>query len=39
MSELTVDFTLDCMPIIISSIGIILQFISRIIINDKVRNI
>lgn len=39
MSELTVDFILDCMPIIISTIGITLQFIGRIIINDKVRNI
>ncbi|KAL6441774.1 hypothetical protein ACFW04_003694 [Cataglyphis niger] len=39
MSELTVDFTLDCMPIIISTIGIMLQFIGRIIINDKLRSL
>lgn len=39
MSELTMDFTLDCLPILIPTIGILLQFIDRIMINDKVRNI
>ncbi|XP_025262515.1 uncharacterized protein LOC112637307 [Camponotus floridanus] len=39
MSELTMDFTLDCLPILIPNIGILLQFIDRIIINDKLKSL
>ncbi|XP_029166100.1 uncharacterized protein LOC114936918 [Nylanderia fulva] len=37
MSEMTVDFTLDCSLILITSIGISLQFFDRILINHKLR--
>lgn len=39
MSELTMDFILDCLLILMPTIGILLQFIDRIMIIDKVRNI
>jgi len=39
MTELTTDFILDCLPIVIPNIGAIVQFLNRIIINDKVRDI
>jgi len=39
MTELTTDFILDCLPIIIPNIGAIVQFLNRIMINDKVRDI
>ncbi|GAB1867914.1 Odorant receptor [Camponotus japonicus] len=39
MSELTMDFTLDCLPILVPTIGILLQFIDRIMINDKLKSL
>lgn len=39
MTELTADFIIDVLPIIFPAIGAILQFLNRIVINDKVRDI
>ncbi|CAL1677744.1 unnamed protein product [Lasius platythorax] len=39
MSELTVDFILDCSLVLITTIGVIMQFFDRILINDKLRSL
>ncbi|KAL0132665.1 hypothetical protein PUN28_000428 [Cardiocondyla obscurior] len=38
-TELTADFILDCLPIIIPNIGAIAQFVYRIIINDRLKDL
>ncbi|XP_039305982.1 odorant receptor 22b isoform X1 [Solenopsis invicta] len=39
MTELTANFILDVLPILIPSAGVIIQIINRIIINDELRNL
>ncbi|KAL6256239.1 hypothetical protein P5V15_012355 [Pogonomyrmex californicus] len=39
MTDLTTDFILDCIPILIPNIAAILQSVNRIIINDKLRSL
>ncbi|XP_011702698.1 PREDICTED: uncharacterized protein LOC105458829 [Wasmannia auropunctata] len=39
MTELTTDFILDCLPIIIPNVGAIIQFLNRVLINDKLRDL
>lgn len=39
MTKLTVEFILDCLPIVIPNIGAVVQILNRIIINNKVRDL
>ncbi|XP_039305984.1 uncharacterized protein LOC120357947 [Solenopsis invicta] len=39
MTELTTDFILDCLPIVIPSLGAVVQFLNRIIINDRLKDL